>query len=305
MADMKIIQPLTITDALLFSSTIAEPSAGEVVWNPATAYTAGNEVIRTTNHLKYKRLISGTTATAPELDAINWISSGTSNKWAMFDKRVGTLSTIAAPLTTVIRPATNISGLSAMELTGKEAVVSMKDVAGGSVVYSKTVSLDGTIINSFYEWFFNDYTQLSDFSLTDMPSHYGNPEITFTVTSTAGNVSCGVLVLGKVHEMGITLSGATTGIIDYSKKEVDTFGITALVQRSFQKKASYTVLTERSLYNRNSKLLASLRATPAVYIGEDSVGYEPLQIYGFYKDFSINAEIQSKYLMSLEIEGLT
>jgi hypothetical protein len=52
---MIVIPPITITEAMV-SSTIPEPDAsvGEVLWNAATNYTAGNTVVRTTTHKVYE-----------------------------------------------------------------------------------------------------------------------------------------------------------------------------------------------------------------------------------------------------------
>ena len=77
--------PFGITDAMLTSSTVAETDY--TAWNAATAYTAGDFAIRTTatTHAIYLRLISGTTATAPEDDATNWVRVSATNRWKMFD----------------------------------------------------------------------------------------------------------------------------------------------------------------------------------------------------------------------------
>ena len=63
--------PFGITDAMLISSTVAENDY--TAWNAATAYTAGDFVIRTTatTHSIYLRLLNGTSATAPKDDATN------------------------------------------------------------------------------------------------------------------------------------------------------------------------------------------------------------------------------------------
>lgn len=56
---MIVIPPIPITSSVLASSTVAEPSAGEVVWNAATSYAVGDVVIRTTTHRKYECQIAG------------------------------------------------------------------------------------------------------------------------------------------------------------------------------------------------------------------------------------------------------
>ena len=62
---MIVIPPILITSSVLASSTVAEPSAGEVVWNAATSYAVGDVVIRTTTHRKYECQIAGVDSTTP------------------------------------------------------------------------------------------------------------------------------------------------------------------------------------------------------------------------------------------------
>lgn len=302
MSGMKIIKPTVVTTAMLTSATVAEPDTDEVLWNAATAYTVGQQAIRTTTHMKYERKVAGTSATPPESDAVNWLAIGPTNRWAMFDRKVGTKTTAATSLSTVMS-AGPVSGVAALELAGREAVVTMKNAPGGSVVYDRTVSLDGTIINSVYDWLFNDFEQLTDFVLTDLPRHYAGGELSVTINGTSG-VACGVLQVGQVFEIGQTLSGATVGIIDYSRKVTDTYGNRDVLERGYSKRGNIQVLTDKSDFNKIYRLLASLRATPCVYIGADTVGYEPMINYGFYKDFSMVVQYAQHHLCNLEIEGL-
>lgn len=297
---MKLIKPTIITDAMLTTAP-AEPSAG-MTWNAGTAYAVDALVERTTTHRRYKRKVAGTTATAPESDTVNWADIGPSNRWAMFDRKVGTITTMTGSLTAVFRPG-SVSGISLLELVGRQAVVTMKDAPAGTTVYDRTISLDGTIIGSFFDWFFTDYAQLTDFVLVDLPAQFTNCELTIAITATT-TVSCGVCAVGQVVDLGSTLSGSTVGIVDYSVKTVDTFGNIDVVQRSYSKRNSLKSITPKSDFNRIFRTLASLRATPCVYIGTEVSGYEPMIVYGFYKEFSIDVSYPQHHLCNLEIEGL-
>ncbi|CUI07882.1 hypothetical protein BN2497_10541 [Janthinobacterium sp. CG23_2] len=303
MSGMKVIKPTSITSAMLASSTVAEPAPGEVAWNPSTPYAAKDVVIRTSTHMKYERVLAGTSSTAPELDSANWIEAGPTNRWAMFDRKIGTATTAATAVTVVTRPG-SISGLGMLELVGRQVDITLKDAPGGTTVYSRTVNLDGTIITSVYDWFFVDFEQLSDFVLTDLPQHYASCELTVTVTSTTP-VSVGVLQVGQVMTAGRAAMGATAGIIDYSKKEKDRFGNFDVVEGAFSKRCNLQVLTPAAEFNKIFRAFAALRAIPCVYIGVDQVGFEPLIIYGFYKDFSMVVAYPLHHLCNLEIEGLS
>ena len=299
----KVISPATLTDALLVSSTA--PETDYTAYAAGTAYALGNRCILTSTHRIYESLQASNVGHTPNLAASStwWLDIGPTNRWAMFDDVVGTATTLASPLTVVINPG-SISGIGLMELVGRTATVTLKSATGGSTVYSKTVSLDGTLIGSFYDWFYQPYMQLTSVVLTDIPFHYTTPELTVTVAATSGNVACGVCKFGEVIPMGSTLAGATSSIVDYSRKEVDTWGRYSIVQRAYSKRMSLKLITEKTDYARISRALANLRATPAVWIATEAAGYDPLTVYGFYKDFSIDVAYPSLHYCTLEIEGL-
>ncbi len=303
MSGMKIIKPTVITDAMLVSSSVPEPDVGEVVWNAATSYSKGAPVIRTTTHRKYERLVAGTSATPPESDPTNWMDIGPTNRWAMFDRKVGTVTRANTAITVVLR-AGGPSGLGALEMTGRQLKATLTDAPGGAVVHSKTVSLDGSLIESVYDWFFADFEQLSDVVMTDIPRHFTSGELTVELTGTSG-VEIGGLQVGEVIEVGLTKKGATVGIADYSKKERDQFGNFDVLERTWSKNANMQVLTDAQDLNKIYRRLASLRATPCIYMATDRLGFEPLIVYGFYKDFGISVDYEHSHLLTIEIEGLT
>lgn len=304
---MSIIKPVALTDAMLTSSTA--PETDYTAWNAATSYTVGTKVMRSVSgvHKNFESLIAGVNATLPELATSGatprWLDLGATNRWAMFDTKVGTVTTLASPLTVVMRPG-SISGIALLELTGRQAVISMKDAPAGTTVYTKTITLDGTIISSFYDWFYEDYVQLTDVTLTDLPSQFESCELTVSVTSTAGNVGIGVCNFGKVYAVGKTQYNATVGIISYSSKTVDAFGNTTVIKRANSKRNSLKLVTEKSDFNKIYRLLASLDSVPCIFIGTESAGFEPLIVYGFYRDFSIDVAYFSTHLCNIEIEGL-
>lgn len=301
-ATNRVIKPISITDAALLSSTAAENDYA--AWNAVTAYTAGQRVIRVATHRIYERLISGTTATAPENDLTNWLDIGPTNRWAMLDDVVGTQTALVTPLTVVLQPG-RLSGVALMELEGRTASVSMKHTPGGTTVYSATIELDDTVVESFYDWFFEPYVQRTDVVFTGLPDQFYDGELTVQITSTPGStVKCGVCKVGEAIELGYTLSGATVGITDYSKKEADAWGRYSIAQRAWSKRATLQVMVEKRAFARVFRALAALRATPCVWIATDEADYSPMLIYGFFKDFSIDISYPTFELCSIDIEGL-
>lgn len=297
---MSVIAPNAITDAKLSSSTALE--ADYPAWSAATSYAVGARVIRTSTHRVYEAVMAGVDATAPESAPTRWVNIGPTNRWAMFDNAVGTATTANAALTVVLRPGA-VGGIALLELVGKQASIVMKDAPGGATIYSKTVVLDGSLIDSFYAWFYTDYAQLTDFVLTDLPVHFVSNELTVSITGSS-TVACGLCHVGEVFELGGVQRGATVGITDYSRKDVDVFGNYSVTKRAFSKRADLKLITDAGRFNQIFRALAAIRSTPCIYIGSEKQGFEPLIVYGFYKDFSIDVAYSSVHLCNLSIEGL-
>jgi hypothetical protein len=78
------------------------------------------------------------------------------------------------------------------------------------------------------------------------------------------------------------LLGFTHLIIqDYSIKTTDDFGNIVVQQRAYSKRADYDVTVETNRVSTVQKLLADIRTTPTVFIGEDDK--PETVVYGFYK----------------------
>lgn len=297
---MSIIKPVALTDAKLTSSTV--PEADYPAWVAATSYTIGQRVIRVGTHRIYENTIAGVDATAPELAPTRWLEIAPTNRWAMFDQKVGTSTTLTSPLTVVVRPG-SIGGLALMSLIGTQVDVTVKTSPGGTIIYSLVKVLDGTVVTDFFDWFYADYAQQTDLLLRDLPTQYPGCEVTVSITGSSA-VACGICHFGAVSDVGQTLMGASVGITDYSVKNVDAFGNYNVVERAYSKRASMRVFTTKADFNRLFAFLASVRATPCIYIMTEASGLESTVIYGFFKSFSIDVEYASHHLCALEVEGL-
>lgn len=299
---MKVIAPVTLIDSMVTASSVAEPAATETAWVSGTTYAANDVRIRPSTHRQYQRVSAGAGTTPPESDTANWEDIGPTQKWAMFDAAVNTQSSATGTLSVTVTPGL-VGGLALMELVGSTVTITQKDAPGGTVVYTKTISLDGTLITDWYQYFFEPYVQKSVLVLTDL-CPYPNNEITITIAG-AGSVKCGVCLLGMVYDIGGTQYGASAGIIDYSAKVTDAYGTTKVTQRAFSKRLEAKFMVYNTKLNKVHTILASLRSTPALWIGaEDSQYANPMVVLGFYKDFSIAINYPTTSLCSMQIEGV-
>lgn len=180
-----------------------------------------------------------------------------------------------------------------------------------SIIYHDSIELNTTFANNWYDYFFTDYEQKTELIFTEIPN-YNSCISTISVVSDPGDtdyinkaLSIGVSVFGNIILLGTTQWGASSGIIDYSKKETDEFGITTFIQRAYSKRINVNLILPSSDLNRVQQSLINLRATPCVWIGTDDSIYNILVAYGFYRDFNLEIPYPEFSFCSLQIEGLT
>lgn len=294
---MKVIKPTAFVAAThLVSSNAVEVYAA---YNAATTY-AKDAVVDYGTHL-YTSLANSNTGNTPDASPLFWVLTGPDNTHAMFDDQISTATTSSSPLTVVLSPGI-INSVALFGLMGSSITVSATDGLGGPAIYSHTASLDGSLVYDWYMYFFEPYVQIGELVLTDVPP-YAATRLTVSLSAT-GSVAIGQLAFGTFYDLGDAEYGATAGIIDYSRKETDDFGVTTFVRRAYSKRMTARLMLDAGQMNKVQRVLADLRATPAVWIGADGETYLPLVTYGFYKDFTLDVAYPTKSYCSLEIEGL-
>lgn len=299
---MIVIPPLTLT-ASMTTSTIAEPSSGETLWNPATSYVAPTRVYRAETHKIYESVsVTGTVdSMVPELNIYStvpkWIEVSTTNKYAMFDTLRNVKSYATSSIVVVLNPTQRIDAL---------ALLGMENVSQILVTttYSGTTN---TIINKNNSYVSNGITEYYPSCITlDIPPYY-NVTITITLTGT-GTIKCGNCVIGIYENIGAIQNGITADAINFSTVERDLYGSANLIQRRNIPKISATLLADISKTNKISKLREYLNAKPAVWSGLDQSTtdsyYEALLIIGFYKNFTINIDNPIAITINLELEEI-
>lgn len=297
---MRLIRPTTLTDAMLTSSTA--PETDYPAWSSATAYAVGVRVILAATHRRYEALAASTNV-SPASDPTKWLDLGPTNRWAMFDARVGTATNRTASLQVGLAPGA-IDALALIDTQAESATVTL--TVGGVQVYSRsqTFNVGGVAIDNWFSWFFEPLGQKTSMLFLDVPVYAaGQLSVTLTRDNPADSVSCGTLLVGRQLSLGDTEHGADIGIIDYSRKETDQFGVTSVVERAFAKRMTAKVVMATDAIDDIHRSLAALRATPVLWIGSES--FESLTVYGFYKEFSIDIAYPTVSYCSLTIEGLT
>lgn len=304
-AQLKVLAPSPITDAGFVSSVV--PEADNPAWSSVTTYGLAAKVMY--QHRNYESLQASNTNHMPTgLPADWWLDLGPTNRWAIFDTRVGTATTLTTSIGTPALTATVApgicNGVAVLDLTGASSVT-VTMVNGATTVYTATQELDDTYISDWYDFWFAPYDVKSDVLFGPLPP-YPSAQVTVTATPNVvgDTVGIGAVLYGSTVELGQVQMGAGAGLIDYSRITTDDFGISTLVQRSYAKRTTFDLLIENSQLRRVYSTMAALRATPAVWVGSDNYQLSPLVVFGYYKDFSVEVAYATHSTASLEITGM-
>lgn len=302
---MQAIEPLTITDSILTSSTIPEDDYAE--WASGTTYNLGDRVIVLSTHRVYESAINSNTGNNPVTDdGTKWITVGATNLWKAFDQKIGDPATRADSIQYVFTTSGDIvNSLAFFGLKADTVQITMVLTPSSTTVYNQTFELlDTTNVVDWYTYFFEPATDKDqELLVVDLPS-YSSAQITVNIVDTGNTVEVGQIVLGRLVSLGRTGYGTTIGIEDFSRKDRDAFGNSVIIERAFAQKADFEVEINTQDARRVQRFLATYRATPIVWIGNQDPSYG-LIVYGFYTQFSINLATPSVSYTTLEVEGLT
>jgi hypothetical protein len=297
---MRVIKSVVTTDAILTSSNIPEDE--HPVWVSGTSYTALDKVIY--EHKIYERIVTGAGTTTPNLDQVNWLDSGYTNRYRMFDNIISSVSSRTGGIEFTLTPNQVINGIALLNVNASTVRVVMNDPIEG-VVYDRTKELrSSSNVIDYYSYFFAPLINLGDLDTViflDLPNK-PTATITVYVSSGSGLVEVGEVVYGIQSVVGRTNYGTGIGIKSYSRKEVDEFGKVTVIKRKNSKYADYDVDIDNVNLARVQRLFADIDSVPCVFIGNPEM--EELIVYGFYSDFKATISFPTVSKCNLRVEGL-
>jgi hypothetical protein len=238
-------------------------------------------------------------------DGSHWLDIGPTNRWAMFDNVAGTTTTDPLEIDFTLDLMGRVDALAILGLENAVTVQVIMTATPEGVVYDETFDLTSPAgIFDWYSYFTEDIVRSTTLLVTDLPRFFSSPEVQVIVTGTGtADVAVGHFAIGQQFDLGRTLhDGASVGITDYSRKEVDAFGNYELVERAFAKRGSFQTLITSGQVDGIQATLADYRATPAVYSA--SPDYSATLIFGFFRDFQLEIAYHNESLHSIELEGL-
>ena len=297
---MRVIKSVVTTDTILTSSNIPEDEYPALV--SGTSYTDMDKVIY--EHKIYERIVTGAGTTPPDLDQANWLDSGYTNRYRMFDNIISSVSSRTGGIEFTLTPNQVINGIALLNVNASTVRVVMNDPIEG-VVYDRTKELrSSSNVIDYYSYFFAPLINLGDLDTAiflDLPNK-PTATITVYVSSGVGLVEVGEVVYGVQSIVGRTNYGTAIGITSYSRKDTDEFGKVTVIKRKNSKYADYDIDIDNTNLAFVQRLFQDIDSVPCVFIGNPEM--EELIVYGFYKDFKATISFPTVSKCTLRVEGL-
>jgi len=327
---MEMFSPVIVTDTNLLSSTVPETEAGLAVWSSVVTYAAGQRCFMTTGvHKIFESTTGGNTNHNPSTTTGYWIEVSATNRWKMFDQATGskTLSTSNIVLEFLLTASSYVNSVAIIDVDdGTNVKVEIMPV-GGSLELTDTTALPDTLLladgtGAFWSgeqsllywgedpspdwyWYFSSPTAaLKSAVIADIPNFYESI-LRITISTELGSLAVGSVLFGTAQDVGETQWGVNLGMMSFSRKETDEFGITRIVPRGFARTMSCDTFLTNSEITRIYRLLASVKDVPVVWLGSELGLFDSTIIYGFYNSFNVILEGAGGSYCSLEIEGLS
>ncbi len=303
---MKAFIPIDITDDILVSSTISEPSETEPLWSSTKTYAEDElvSVIETNSHLVYTAKRTNLNK-PPATSKDDWFLKGKTNRFRMFDWNQRDPSVGSSEDMIIIRPKQRINSLM-VELQADYIDITVTDGSCNNVIYQMSKSLLKRNVSTFYEWFYVPFVYEKKIVVFDIQP-VSDPIIKLTVRSNDGSNEILRLPIGFSIDLGVTQFSPVLDMDNYSKVVRDGFASATFYPAQSIPKNEYKIVSNRNRVNVLRKFREDVGSKAAVWSALDDMDYEyteSLIIFGFVRDFNIEIPHNEYTLTSLYIEGI-
>lgn len=269
-------------------------------WLSSKAYAAGDTVRY--KRRRYTSTKDSNTGYLPDASSEWWLSAGPVNSWAAFDRAINT-KTAALNEISFELDFSRCNAVAVFGLEGATLHMSLRN-STGDLVMEKIITMASFDVTSWLEYFLDPVTPREDVITTDFPVMTYS-RLTITISAPGSTARVGQLSVGRCKTLGQTQFEAEAGICDYSRKTTDTFGNTYLAEGNWAKAIRLALVLSNEAYDDVFRTLARLRATPTVFIGDNTdKGFDTLTVWGFARDFRMVIKGPTHSQCSLDIQGL-
>lgn len=288
---MIVVPPITITPGMVATNAVDEPT-----WVAGTTYAAGVLVSRAGR--RWLSLQAGNVGKVPESEPTWWLDKGLTNRMAMFDDSLATLTTRTGPLTVTLTPGQRATAIGFSGLVGASITLTVRD-AGAAVLFTETRELQQTD-GTDWDWYFGEPRQAGDAYWYNLPP----AGVSYEVSIAGASAACGLCVMGRQHFIGDAEYGASVGTELRGRDYVGADGNPVAAERGFSRTLSCTLDIERGAFNRITTLFEGLVQRNALWILAPDLGdLDSAITYGRYQRAVRAIGSPTRITVGLEVAG--
>ena len=265
-------------------------------WDSSQTYSKDDKVIYN-NHI-WTSMVDNNSS-EPGND-INWFDEGATNPYRCFDKYINTQTTGPTDNNLIMEfDITNVNAVVLLNLEATKVTISAYDSNNGDLI--KTITQNAlTGITNWEDYFYGEYDYVNKILVEGPQLLKGKIEIEIQ-----GNpVKVGMVLIGYLEDLGITLQDVKSSIDDYSKKNISQNGNIYLKEGNYADRFEGNILIDTKDFNKIKRRLTKLRGQAFYYIATEEDICRELDVYGYYENFDINIKNANKAECNLVIRGL-
>jgi len=286
-------------------------------WDSATSYSFGE--VSFYGQYYYRSIVDNNLNVLPTDDTAKWLRWDISNRYAAIDLQAAT--------TTVCDVDTITGGVAPFDLVmefdnNRYDTLALGDVYGSNIkievfkdpdsttpyqVITKDISTIRSCVDSWYNYYYCPLASELDDPINSMYFRLYPVRGKIRVTITQGSLpksSVAYMIGGRSDFIGDTLFNVGLGIVDYSKKEFDDFGILELTRRESRQTRDVDVSFDSARVTEVNRIVRANLGKVVLFINDESQdsAYDNLLLLGLLQDFTtvLSNPIKTQASFSLE-----
>lgn len=173
-----------------------------------------------------------------------------------------------------------------------------------TVVFDETRQLlDTSGVRTWFDYFTFETSEFVEHVVLENLTAFAGYTLRLTVENLGGIAGFSILGYGRSRQIGKTRFGTEPGLRDFSTNEFDVFGNRILVPRNYARNITWQLAIDRFDYPRIERILAPLRAVPAIYYESAALPHN-LIVLGTYERLSTPIDV-GFCACTLTVEGNT
>lgn len=270
-------------------------------WDKNNTYPLNTTVLY--KNYFYRTIVDNNQGVAPDLNTGKWLLMGVDNAYAAIDLQSHTSSTIDSdedknlPYIEYVFESISFDYLAFGGIRGTMLEIWEYDAKDKEVGHTQhAIGAERICANTWYKYFYCDIPDKNDLG-KGKPIDYLHGNIhgntvkikVHIVKNSDGKASVGSMVGGASNDIGDTQFGVTLGLVDYSRKVTDEFGITTLTKRDAVETMTSEIVIPAQDTQKVKRAIKEALGTVVMFIAnpERDSNYEHLIQLGYIEDFRI------------------